>query len=199
MPRVKSFCQQEVLEKAMQLFWKQGFYATSIQDLVKHLGINRASLYDTYGGKQELFEQALQLYKEQGLEQVQRKLQKSGSIRASLKSLFEDAVHNAVHDQDRKGCFVSNCATELIPGEGAVSDSLCAHKEVLEHLYKAQIEKGQELGEITADKDAAVWASYLFTLQNGIQISAKLGQGEEQLLQSVAIALSSLFADKVDS
>lgn len=49
MPRVKKFDEKEVLEKAMELFWIQGYHATSIQDLVDHLGINRASLYDTYG------------------------------------------------------------------------------------------------------------------------------------------------------
>ena len=55
MPRTKAFDEQEVLEKAMELFWKKGYYATSIQDLVNHLGINRASLYDTFGGKKKLF------------------------------------------------------------------------------------------------------------------------------------------------
>jgi TetR/AcrR family transcriptional repressor of nem operon len=54
MPRVKLFDENEVLNKAMNLFWKQGYSATSIQDLVSHLGINRASLYDTYGDKEKL-------------------------------------------------------------------------------------------------------------------------------------------------
>ncbi|WP_244210855.1 TetR/AcrR family transcriptional regulator [Tenacibaculum singaporense] len=54
MPRVKSFNEEEVLTKAMCLFWKQGYSATFFQDLVYHLGINRASLYDTFGDKKEL-------------------------------------------------------------------------------------------------------------------------------------------------
>jgi len=55
MPRVKLFDEKEVLTKAMNLFWKQGYAATSIRDLVNHLGINRASLYGTFGDKEQLF------------------------------------------------------------------------------------------------------------------------------------------------
>ena len=58
MARKKQFEEHEILTKATDLFWKQGFHATSIQDLVNHLKINRASLYDTFGGKEELFNKA---------------------------------------------------------------------------------------------------------------------------------------------
>ena len=65
MPRVKLFDQNEVLTKAMNLFWKQGYAATSVQDLVQHLGINRASLYDTFGDKDQLFKKSFELYRKQ--------------------------------------------------------------------------------------------------------------------------------------
>ncbi|MEL6975424.1 MAG: helix-turn-helix domain-containing protein, partial [Bacteroidota bacterium] len=65
MPRTKQFDEKEVLKKAMELFWEKGFHATSIQDLVSHLGINRASLYDTFGGKDELFNTAFESYRHQ--------------------------------------------------------------------------------------------------------------------------------------
>ena len=64
MPRTKQFDEKEVLKNAMELFWEKGFHATSIQDLVSHLGINRASLYDTYGGKDELFNTAFETYRQ---------------------------------------------------------------------------------------------------------------------------------------
>ena len=60
MPRTKNFDPAEVLEKAKNLFWEKGYYATSMQDLVDTLGINRASMYDTYGGKDQLFAKALE-------------------------------------------------------------------------------------------------------------------------------------------
>ena len=51
MPRVKLFDENEILKKSMELFWKKGYSATSVQDMVNHLGINRGSMYDTFGDK----------------------------------------------------------------------------------------------------------------------------------------------------
>ena len=62
MPRPKSFDVDEVLDRAVDLFWVNGFAATSMADLVNHLGINRGSLYSTFGSKQELYERALERY-----------------------------------------------------------------------------------------------------------------------------------------
>ncbi len=59
MARQKEFDRDEVLHKAMEVFWTRGYEGTSIQDLVKHMGINRQSIYDTFGDKHSLFLQAL--------------------------------------------------------------------------------------------------------------------------------------------
>ena len=77
MPRVKSFDEKEVLDKAIHLFWKQGYTATSIQDLVTHLGINRASLYDTFGDKEELFKKAFEQYRKTSFDGLTQFFEKS--------------------------------------------------------------------------------------------------------------------------
>jgi len=64
MGRTKQFNRQAALEDAMKVFWAKGFHGTSMQDLVDELGVNRQSLYDTFGGKHELFEAALERYRE---------------------------------------------------------------------------------------------------------------------------------------
>ncbi len=64
MPRVKEFDPDQALDRAMELFWRKGYEATSVQDLVEHMGINRFSLYDTFGSKHELFMAALDRYSE---------------------------------------------------------------------------------------------------------------------------------------
>ena len=60
MGRTKQFDHRTALDQAMELFWARGYHATSIQDLVDHLGVNRQSLYDTFGGKDELFKAVLE-------------------------------------------------------------------------------------------------------------------------------------------
>ncbi len=64
MARHKEFDQDEALQKAMEAFWARGYEATSMQDLVEHMGINRQSLYDTFGDKHSLFLKALDRYHE---------------------------------------------------------------------------------------------------------------------------------------
>lgn len=62
MPRKKQFDPGVALRQAMELFWEKGYEATSIQDLLEKMGINRFSLYDTFKGKRELFDAAMALY-----------------------------------------------------------------------------------------------------------------------------------------
>lgn len=92
MPRVKQFDEQEVLKKAMDLFWKQGYNATSIQDLVDYLGINRASLYDTFGGKKELFDKALDRYIQENNKMQKEYLAQEGPVRRVLKNMLENMI-----------------------------------------------------------------------------------------------------------
>src|SRR5210317_807979 len=111
MPRVKLFDEQEVLTKAMNLFWKQGYAATSVQDLVSHLGINRASLYDTFGDKEQLFRKSFELYRRINIEGLKQFLESYEDIREGFSKLFENAIQESITDKDRKGCFVVNTTT----------------------------------------------------------------------------------------
>src|SRR5512134_1716882 len=78
MVRTKQFDRHAVLDEAMEVFWERGFHATSIQDLVDRLGVNRQSLYDTYGGKDQLFLAALERYREIQGTPVRRLLEREG-------------------------------------------------------------------------------------------------------------------------
>ena len=92
MPRVKLFDEKEVLTKAMDLFWKQGYAATSIQDLVAYLGINRASMYDTFGGKEALFSMAFEQY----IEKVHTKLYNFFATQPNIKVGFRTLLKNSL-------------------------------------------------------------------------------------------------------
>ena len=117
MPRVKQFREEEVLEKAMELFWKKGFHATSMQDLVSHLGINRASIYDTFGGKQALFDKAFQAYREKSFQTTVDFFNEFDSVKEAFYSYMEKSIMRTLNDPDKKGCFLVNTATAQIPGE----------------------------------------------------------------------------------
>jgi len=192
MPRTKTFDQEKVLESAMQLFWKKGFHATSMQDLVSHLGINRASLYGTYGDKGQLFSKAFINYKEQSRAGIGCYFENQPSIKVGFKRLFTDAVLDSVRDKDRKGCFVVNTTTELIPGDENIQKLLEENKKDVEDMFYSILKKGEHNGEISKDKDLRGLASYLFTFFAGLKIAGKVQPSRVNLSKTVEVALSVL-------
>ena len=135
MPKVKQFDEKKVLEEAMNLFWKKGYHATSIQDLVSNLGINRSSIYDTYGGKKELFDQSFELYRTEGMAGLAAFFKKQTSVKGGLQKLFESSIKESLSDSDKKGCFVVNTTTELIPGDEAIQTILEKNKAAYEKMF----------------------------------------------------------------
>jgi len=192
MARTKAFDQEVVIQKAVELFWRKGFYATSIQDLVAHLGINRASLYDTFGDKASLFKTAFQAYRQENQIRTQEFLNQYPSVKTGLKQLFDLSVKNMLSDADHKGCFAVNCTTELLPENNEMLKILSENKAAFVSLFEAQIIKGQEMGEIAVNKDSRAVAEMLFALYNGLQVISKVDPTPETLKQVVASGLSVL-------
>ncbi|AXG70386.1 HTH-type transcriptional repressor ComR [Kordia sp. SMS9] len=192
MPRVKNFNEEETLNKAMCLFWRNGFYATSMQDLVNHLGINRASIYDTYGGKKELFDKAFAHYRATNRQQLQAFLESQESVKKGFRALFESGISEAVCDAERKGCFVINVATELVPNDTEMLNVIKENKAFMIATFEDFLKKGVDSGEILATKNIQNLASLLHTFFNGIKVVSKTDANEEALLASVDTVLTLL-------
>ncbi|WP_340064766.1 TetR/AcrR family transcriptional regulator [Ascidiimonas aurantiaca] len=182
MPRVKLFNEETVLVKAMELFWKKGYHATSIQDLVDHLQINRASLYDTYGGKKELFDKAFAHYRTTNSEYLKTFLDTQPNVKQGLLALFETAIEASVSDVECKGCFVINTAMEMIPEDAllhqAVKDNQAAFKDLWYNFLKQR-------NYSKTDKELKTMAGLIFTFYNGIKVVAKMHADKESLMASV--------------
>ena len=185
MPRVKLFDKNEVLNKAMELFWKKGYHATSIQDLVSFLGINRGSLYDTYGGKKELFDKAFQLYRTNNSNGVTTFFESQDEVKKGFRELFEMGINEAITDRDQKGCFVVNTTTELIPGEEEMLKIIRENKKVFEGIFYAFLLKGQQNGEIPKSKNINNISSLFYTFYSGLKVIAKVETNPNKLMNSV--------------
>lgn len=192
MPRLKEFDEKEALGNAMQLFWKQGYSATSMQDLVDALGINRASLYDTFGGKRELFQRALQEYREIYFAKMKNILEGPGSAREAMATLFEGAWRAASSDPDHKGCFVVNTTAELAARDQEIQQAVRENRENTQRLFATAIRKAQKAGEISRKKRPSELAGLLFAFYNGFQVLARMNPDEKEMHQLVRSALSLL-------
>jgi len=192
MPKVKLFDEKLILEKAMELFWKKGFHSTSIQELVNHLGISRSSIYDTYGGKDELFLKSFQLYRNTNITGFSNFLNQQTEVKKGLRKLFEMAIEQSVTDMDRKGCFVVNTTTELVPGDIGIQSILKENKEIFVNIFYKFLLKGEQSGEIPKGKNLKSIANLFFTLYNGIKVVSKVQPNSKELLSSVDTVLTLL-------
>lgn len=192
MPRVKLFDEKEVLAKAMNLFWKQGYSATSVQDLVSHLGINRASLYDTFGDKEQLFKKSFELYRKTNLEGLRQFFQNHPNVKEGFSKLFENAIQEAVLDKDRKGCFVVNTTTELIPNDHDLLSVLEGNRQDFEMLFYEYLKQGKDSGQLKTNQDLKSLAALFYTLYNGIRVVSKVNPEKKKLSDTINVALSLL-------
>lgn len=186
MPWEKQFNPDDALDKAMQAFWAGGYEATSMQDLVDCMGINRGSMYATFGDKRSLFIQALHRYNTtRGEPWIQSQVEKSESARAAITGAFEAVIDRVIGDGSRDGCFLINTALERSPHDEEVAVIVAKGIGDMEAFFRGMIEAGQEAGEISARIDAVETARALLSLFIGLRVLSR-SRPEEALLRSVA-------------
>src|SRR5258708_35156550 len=140
MARQKEFDCEDALQKAMELFWSRGYQAASIQDLVKHMGISRQSLYDTFGAKHALYLQALDRYRRVESRRLIELLERPGSVKKNLRQLFGELVERSLSDPERRGCFMGNATSELAGRCQETASRTCGNMAVIEEgFYPPQI------------------------------------------------------------
>jgi len=192
MPRTKQFSEEEVLQKAVELFWRKGYSATSIQDLVNYLGINRASLYDAFGGKKQLFDKAYKSYKKTNINFLANFLSKQSNVKKGLLNLFEFPINASNFQESTRGCFTVNTTTEMIPEDALIHELLIENKNEVEVVFYGFLKKGVERGEISPEKDLVKIASFLYMMLNGIMVIGKVNPDKHYLLSIVETSLSIL-------
>ncbi len=192
MPRTKQFDKEQVLEKAMELFWRKGFHATSIQDLVSFLGISRASMYDTFGGKQDLFLESLAKYRSKNEVRMGKLLEREIPAKEFLELFLQNAIDESMDDEHQKGCFYVNCAVELASQDEVIAKLVQENLKRNEQLFTQLIQKGQEKGEISTAKNPLALGRFFFSTLSGLKVLAKTTKDVSVLLDVKKVALSVL-------
>ena len=192
MARHKEFDRDEALHKAMDVFWSRGYEAASIQDLVKHMGINRQSLYDTFGDKHALYLQALDRYREVEGRKVFEQLERPGSVKKTLRQLFEGVVERALCDGQRRGCFMGNAMSELAGRCKETAARTCSNMAAAEAAFYRTLLRGKKEGELKGVRDPRAVARFLYSSLQGLVLMAKATQDRKTLEDVVKVTLSVL-------
>lgn len=190
MARTKEFDRDEVLDSATHLFWRQGYEATSIHDLVDATGINRASMYATFGNKEALFVKALDHYVDQISRQRLALLSADGSARRALERYFNALIRFSLGEGRDLGCFLTNTAVEAAARNPNVEARLSEAFEGVEPAFRQVIRRGQADGEFSRNPGPTAIARFLMTTVHGLRVVARFNPDEKHLRDTVRVALS---------
>lgn len=192
MARPKGFDTAAALERAMELFWQQGYAATSMEQLVAAMGISRQSLYDTYGDKHALFLAAIDSYCTMLAAELLAPLMKPGAGLAELHATALGLVDFIIRYPKRRACLMANTALELAPHDAVVAAKVRSHMAAMEAAFRGAVGTAQARGEIAADRDADALARYLVAMANGLLVMGKSGASRDTLLQMAEVAAGAL-------
>lgn len=185
MARPRQFDYDDVLMKALNAFWVRGYDATTVRNLTDCMGINRATLYSTFGDKRSLFITALRRYDAVYREQWAAEIAKSRSPRQAILDVFEAAIAVVVEDGVRDGCLLINTALELSPHDREIAEIVAHAFAAMEEFFRVKIEQGQAGGEISGALAPVDTARSLLSLFIGLRVLAR-SRPEEPLLRSIA-------------
>ncbi len=192
MARIKQFDENQALEKAMSLFWSRGFEATSMQALVDTMGINRGSLYDSFGDKRTLFEKALERYDRDYRKARFERIEATDPPRRALEAFFEEVIEESVDDDERRGCFIVNTMLELAPHDPEIARHLSRVMAEIEASLERIVRRGQKSGEIDPAKDASALARFILHVAFGLRVSARINPRREAMEDAARMALAAL-------
>ncbi|MDV3222245.1 TetR/AcrR family transcriptional regulator [Intrasporangium sp.] len=192
MARTKEFDPDRVLQRAMELFWERGYEATSMADLVTHLGIGRASLYSTFGSKHDLYLAALRRYLRHSEAGFVSALAQPGPALPALRAFVQSWVTEALTDPQHRGCFVVNAAVELSGRDSEVARQVEASWSVVETAVLSSLLRAQAQGELAADKDPHEIAHFLLVVMQGVRVIARAAPEAARLEATARLALAAL-------
>ena len=175
----------------MNLFWCHGYEATSIQDLVEGMGINRSSLYGTFGDKHALYLAALERYQAIVGAQFLTILEQPGSAKAAIRRVFESVVEESLADGLHRGCLMTNSAVERAPHDADIAARIAANVDGTEAAFYRALSRAQAAGEIDSG-DPRARARFLVNALHGLRVMAKATADRAVLEDVAAVTLSVL-------
>jgi len=189
----KQFDRDEVLERAMALFWRQGYEATGMTELLEQMGIGRQSLYDTFGDKRALYLEALNHYFRSRIGPIEAQLRAPGSVVDNLRQVV-GMWEKMGAESGGCGCLVGNCAAEMGATDPEIAERLAGYYGTLENAFRDAFERGQERGEITRSIEAGELAKVFLHTAQGVALLSRVMPERNAGAQVIRSAIEMLSA-----
>lgn len=187
--RPRGFCTETALDRAMSVFWRQGYEGASLADLTEAMGINSPSLYAAFGNKEGLFRAVLERYDQRRKSFMEKVL--SAPDAYSVAQLFLEGVAEFAADTSGRtppGCLLVqsglSCSDQDIP------DEVARHRAEKEAALRERLTRAQTQGDLPAHANPVMLARYLMTVSNGMCLQATAGASVEELREIARMALA---------
>ncbi|MFQ5527323.1 MAG: TetR/AcrR family transcriptional regulator [Thermoanaerobaculia bacterium] len=193
----KQFDRDEVLGRAMELFWAQGYEATGMSQLLEHMGIGRQSFYDTFGGKKVLFLEALGRYFEQRIKVAREVLEADGSPMGNVRRFFDTMIEMSERT-GFCGCFMGNSLAEFGRKDPEMQVALGRFFGTVEQLFAETLARAQAAGEIPANAPVEDVARLLLVTSQGLALLSKMRPDAEtaaRLMDTSVAMMTGSYAD----
>ena len=190
--RPREFDPQVALHKAMQVFWRQGYSATSLDDLSAAMSMNRPSIYNAFGSKRNIYRQTLNAFCGQLDAGIDACLNNNESFETGLKSFFDSAIDLYCSEDPPMGCLMICTAPSEALNDNDIKKDFANLIERIDRAFENRIKKAIKDGEIQDDVNARLLAKCLQSTLHGVALRARAGESKRQLKQYVRFAVDSL-------
>ncbi|WP_020499010.1 TetR/AcrR family transcriptional regulator [Sciscionella marina] len=194
--RPREFDKGKTLERALELFWSRGYGATSIQDLVDALAVERGSLYGTFGDKRRFYLEAVRLY----WQVYERRLTAALDTAPLLPVLREILTHPARTDElisemgTPNGCLVGNTTAELVPHDSEATEIVARSYRGFTDIVADALHRAQAAGEVTDSARPEDQAQLLLYVVQGLSLVSRAGLDKKAALAAIDAAIDGLRA-----
>lgn len=185
--RPRAFDRDAALQRAMELFWENGFEETSMTDLTDAMGIASPSLYAAFGSKEALFREAVDRYKGCVGTEIWEALDREPDIVDAIGAFLMNTARSYSDEATPRGCMIVLGARSAGPSSHPVCDTLKRHRAMNLDQLQRRFERAVADRQLPPQFDCAAAAAFYASLQHGMSIVARDG-ADAATLESIAIA-----------
>jgi AcrR family transcriptional regulator len=185
--RPRSFDRGRALERAMHVFWRQGYEATSVSDLTRAMGINPPSLYAAFGDKEQLYLEALGRYQQRRVESMAKWFDEEPTAKAAVRRLLTEAATELARAGAPRGSMLVLSAMQC--SSDALQAKLAERRASVRAILKARIDRGLHEGELARGTDTDALVDFYSAVFQGMSLQARGGASRKRLLATAALAM----------
>lgn len=189
--RPKDFDEGVVLDKAVDIFWRQGYEATSLEQLLNVMRMGKGSMYHNFGNKREVFKLALDRFMHNFSTRFTSEISDAKDPIEFIRNFFLSIPKQGTDDHG-KGCFLGNTVAELACIDPGLEKIAVEHLAKIEQTFFKYIKEAERNGRLKSREDAKLLARHLINLWNGLNITRRMYQNPKDLVPLVQLQLKIL-------